>query len=364
MTEMIDKAELAKMAKIAAFWERAAPLKPFLEDSDVTEIMVNRVGELVIERANGDQVAVACPEITLDFLQGLGDRLANLASGNKSFDEQHPELTSKLPTGERVSMTHPPMCPDDVRYMNIRKHTGVAFTHQHLIDSGYYAHTRHEYSLSLSDEDRARIAEHLPEEELELWALARAGKISEFVEKSVKYYQNIVISGATGSGKTSYMRALIEMINPADRIITVEDTPEMPLPNHRNNNSLFYKKNEKDDGALPEDVLHACMRKTPKRVLLAELRGNETMSYLSGVLSSGHPGGITTTHAGSPKAAKLRLALLILQSKAGQALTFDTVMMLLHMSVDVVIQLNRSREKGRHVPAIYYDPMYRLSLLD
>jgi len=362
MDEPVDKVEQAKRDKIAAFWQRAAPLKPFLDDDDVTEIMVNRVGELVIERRNGEQTAVACPEITLDFLQGIGNRLANL--GTKSFDAQHPELTAKLPTGERVSMTHPPMCPDDVRYMNIRKHTGIAFTHKHLIDSGYYTHTRHEYSLSLSDEERERIAKHLPEEELELWELAKSGRIPEFVEKAVKYYQNIVISGATGSGKTSYMRALIEMINTEDRIITVEDTPEMPLPNHPNNNSLFYKKNEKDDGALPEDVLHACMRKTPKRVLLAELRGNEAMSYLSGVLSSGHPGGITTTHAGSPKAAKLRLALLILQSKAGQALTFDTVMMLLHMSVDVVIQLNRSREKGRHVPAIYYDPMYRLSLLD
>lgn len=360
MNEGMDKAQQAKQDKIAAFWQRAAPLVPHLADKDITEVAVNRVGELVVEK-KGEWVTIAAPEITLDFLEGFGDRLANLSS--KSFDKSNPALSAWLPTGERVEMTHPPMCPDNVRYLNIRKHAGKAFPHPDLVESGYYRGTRHEFSLTLSDEERARIAKHLPEEELELWGLAQKGDFPQFVEKAVRYYQNIVISGATGSGKTSYMRALIEMIEPRDRIITIEDTPEMPLPNHPNSNTLFYKKNPADDGALPKDVLHSCMRKTPKRVLLAELRGDEAMSYLSGVLSSGHPGGITTTHAGSPKEAKLRLALLILESNAGKALGMDTVLQLLHMAVHVVIQLNKSPGKGRHVPAIYYDPMYRLSLL-
>jgi type IV secretion system protein VirB11 len=360
MDELASRDQAAKKQKLDAFWQRAKPLKPHLEDPEVTEVVVNRVGEVEVEK-RGEWHRIEDPQITFDFLEGLGDRLSNLA--DKAFNRQAPALSTKLPTGERVEMTHPPMCPDDVRYLNIRKHAGAAFPHEALIQQGYYTHTKHQYSLDLPEEKRALIAQHLPDEELELWELAKAGKFAEFVEKSVRYYQNIVISGATGSGKTSYMRALIEMIDPADRIITVEDTPEMPLPNHPNHNSLFYKKNEKDDGAFAEDVLHSCMRKTPKRVLLAELRGSETMAYLSGVLSSGHPGGITTTHSGSPKEAKLRLGLLILQSEAGRALGFDTVMMLLHMAVGVVIQLNKSREKGRHVPSIYYDPHYRLSLL-
>ena len=173
-------------------------------------------------------------------------------------------------------------------------------------------------------------------------------------------------SGATGSGKTSYLRALVEYIGPEERIITAEDTPEMPLPNHPNSNRLLYKKGdrENEEGATAKDVLHSAMRKTPDRVLMAELRGDEAMFYLSGVLASGHPGGLTTTHANSPKDAFFRLAMLIKQSGPGSGIDLKDILMLLRQTVNVVVQLTFDREKGRHIPAIYYDPIYRLSLLD
>ncbi len=87
------------------------------------------------------------------------------------------------------------------------------------------------------------------------------------------------------------------------------------------------------------------------------------MLYLSGVLNSGHPGGLTTTHAGSPKEAYSRLALLILSSASGRSLDIQTILNLLYMTVNVVVQLKFDKVKGRHIPSIYYDPMYRLSLL-
>ena len=138
----------------------------------------------------------------------------------------------------------------------------------------------------------------------------------------------------------------------------------MPLPNHRNRNSLFYKKTDDGEGVNAKDVLHSVMRKTPNRVLMAELRGDEAMYYLSGVLSSGHPGGLTTTHANSPKDAFFRLALLIKQSDAGQGLELQDILMLLRQTVNVVVQVTFNPKVGRYIPAIYYDPMYRLSLLD
>jgi type IV secretion system protein VirB11 len=357
-----SRSEQSKQDTLDALWERLEPLKPYLEESGVEEVAINRVGEVRLWKS-GRWESRLVPEITLRFLETIG---ANLASyTGKPFNRQHTNMSTHLPTGERVEMTHPPQSPEDVLYVNIRKHSGEAFPHEKLVQQGYYNNVRHEQSLSLTTEQRKILLPHLTDREKELWALATSGKWATFMQKAVEGYQNIVVSGATGSGKTSYCRSLIELISPEDRIVTVEDTPEMPLPNHPNNNRLLFKKNPDDaEGATAKDVMHSVMRKTPKRVLLAELRGDEAMFYLSGVLSSGHPGGITTTHANSPRDAFFRLALLILSSDAGKTLDMETTKMLLHMTVHVVVQLEFDDKKNRrYVSGIYYDPMHRLSLL-
>jgi type IV secretion system protein VirB11 len=160
---------------------------------------------------------------------------------------------------------------------------------------------------------------------------------------------------------------LIELIPDWERLITVEDTPEMPLLNHPNSQALFYRRDahagERVVGATAKQVLQAVMRKTPNRVLLAELRGDETFYYVQNVLNSGHPGGATTVHANSPQEAFVRIALLIKASDEGRSLALDEIMRLLHTLVHVIVQLVFDREFGRHVPAIYYDPMYALSVV-
>ena len=356
----VSKEDVARQNKLDAFWERAAPLKPQLDDPDVNEIVVNDPGTVWVMKGGG-WVKIPAPDVDLAFVESIGNRLANYAS--KAFDRKHTSLSTTLPSGERVEMTHPPACPENCRYLNIRKHAAAAIPHAQLIESGYYEHTRHQYSLSLTKEDRERLLPELTDAERRLWELAQARQFDKFVELAVESYQNIVISGATGTGKTTYTRALIEMIDPADRIITVEDSHEMPLPNHPNHQHLFYKKNENDDGALADDLLHSSMRKTPTRIIMAELRGPEAMIYLSDVITSGHPGGITTTHSGSPKDAFLRLAFLVRKSPEGRSLDMGTIRQLLYTALNVVIQLDRDKVKGRHVPFIYYDPMYTRSLL-
>lgn len=349
----------AQKAKLDAFWERAKPLIPHLQDPAVNEVVVNDPGTIWLVR-HGRWERVDAPEVNEAFLETMGSRLANYAG--KEFNRAHTSLSTALPSGERVEMTHPPSCPDNTRYLNIRKHAAAAFPHETLVEQGYYATTRHEFSLSLDDKDRERLVKELTPQERELWDLATAQRFADFIPQAVRYYQNIVISGATGTGKTSYMRALIELIDPADRIVTLEDTHEMPLPNHPNHNHLFYRKNEADEGASADDMLRSVMRKTPTRVIMAELRGSEAMTYLSDVISSGHPGGLTTTHAGSPKQAMLRLAYLIRKSPEGQGMTMDTVLQLLHTSINVVVQLDKVDGK-RQVSAIYYDPMHMRALL-
>ncbi len=336
-------------------------IAPFLADPDVQEIAVNRPGEVWLWK-RGVWVREIVTALDYSALDAIGANLANYVS--KPFNREHTSLSGHLPTGERIEMTHPPTAPEDTFYLNVRKHAIAAFPHARLVRDNYYAQTKHDYALSMSPERRAFYANHISEDEQKLWDLASSRQWEAFAEQAVALYQNIVVSGATGSGKTSYIRSLIELIDPSDRLITVEDTPEMPLTNHPNNNALFYRKQSEGEGASAEDVVHSCMRKTPTRVILAELRGPEAMFYLSGVLSSGHPGGLTTTHANTTRDAYVRLALLIKSSTTGQGIDLATIQNMLHMTVNIVIQLKFEKATGRRfVPSIYYDPMYRLSLL-
>ncbi|WP_371436616.1 P-type DNA transfer ATPase VirB11 [Polaromonas sp.] len=335
----------------------------WLDDPSVNEVAVNAPGTVQLWK-RGVWEQVEAPEITFEYLQALGNFLANISQ--KPFDEGDPILSAYLPGGERIEMTMPPTAARGMIYLNLRKHTSQSFELEQFVAQRYFAHTRHVHSASLTESDRDLLLAQLEPAQVALWNLAKAGAWPAFLTQSVRNHQNTIVSGATGSGKTSFIRALIELIPNWERLITVEDTPEMPLRNHPNSQALFYRRDahagERVVGATAKQVLQAVMRKTPNRVLLAELRGDETFYYVQNVLNSGHPGGITTVHANSPQEAFVRIALLIKASEEGRSLALDEILRLLHTLVHVVVQLVFDRERGRHVPAIFYDPMLALSI--
>jgi type IV secretion system protein VirB11 len=338
--------------------------KDWLDDPNVNEVAVNAPGIVQLWK-RGVWEQVDAPAISFDYLQALGNFLANISQ--KPFDEGDPILSAYLPNGERIEMTMPPTAARGMIYLNLRKHTSQSFELTQFVEQRYFQHTRHVHAAALPDHDRARFLAQLEPAQVELWRLARVGDWPAFLAHAVCSHQNMIVSGATGSGKTSFIRALIELIPAWERLITVEDTPEMPLRNHSNSQALFYRRDshagERVVGATAKQVLQAVMRKTPNRVLLAELRGDESFYYVQNVLNSGHPGGITTVHANSPQEAFVRVALLIKASDEGRSLALDEIMRLLHTLVHVVVQLVFDRELGRHVPAIYYDPMHALSVV-
>ena len=197
----------------------------------------------------------------------------------------------------------------------------------------------------------------LPFEEA-LVAHKAAGRYAEFLRLAVLKHQTIVVSGKTGSGKTTFMKGLVEEVSTHERLITIQDTAELTLPNHPNVVHLFYSKDAQGTARVTaKSLLEACLRMKPDRIFLAELRGDECFSFVR-LAASGHPGSITSVHAGSCALAFEQMSLMIRESGAGGGLRMDEIKWLLGVVVDVVVQFDRD-ERGRFISEIFYEPRQR-----
>jgi type IV secretion system protein VirB11 len=176
------------------------------------------------------------------------------------------------------------------------------------------------------------------------------------VRKAVHERKNIIVSGPTGSGKTTCTKALIREIPPEERLITIEDAKELVLDRHPNNVRLYYSKdNQGLSQVTPTQLLECCLRMKPDRILLAELRSEEAYDYIRNV-NSGHPGSITSVHAASAELAFEQLMLLVKQSRGGHDLSRADIKNLLYLLVDVVIQFGVEHHQ-RYIREIWYDPL-------
>ena len=167
--------------------------------------------------------------------------------------------------------------------------------------------------------------------------------------------KNILVSGATGSGKTTWTKALIREIPGDERLVSIEDTRELVLDGHPNHVRLYYSKDDQGLARVtPKQLLECCLRMRPDRILLAELRADEAFDYLRNV-NSGHPGSITSVHATSAELAFEQLMLLVRQSAGGRGLARADIKSLLYLLVDVVIQCGLERHR-RVVREVWFDP--------
>ena len=197
-------------------------------------------------------------------------------------------------------------------------------------------------------------AKGLTDVDARLVALRDAGDWPEFFKVAVPARKNILVSGATGSGKTTLAKALIQLIPPDERLLTIEDTRELVVP-HRNVVHMVYSSEGQGLAKVgAKQLLESALRMRPDRILLQELRDGTAFFYLRNV-NSGHPGSITTVHAGSPAGAFEQLTLLVKESEGGRDLARDDIRGLLRMLVDVVVQTRR--HGGRfEVEEIYFEP--------
>ena len=326
------------------------PLAPLLRDPMVTELAVNRTGE-VWALALGEWVLHPARELDAEYLKAFTTAVAvynGLPVG--------PILSALLPDGERCQIVREPACVNGFTPVTIRKHAPAALTLDRLAAGGTFDKARDvSFHRPSAQEAEALLSakgpERLEEAEVELLALKRDGRLADFCRAAVRHRQNIVIAGQTGSGKTTLARALVAEVPSHERIATIEDVHELELPSHPNRIPLMFGSGE---GRVTADAcLAACMRLTPDRIFLAELRGGEAWEYVMS-LNTGHPGSVTTTHANSAILTVERVASLIKNSPVGRSLDLSDLRRVLHSTLHVVLFMERYR-----VTQVFYDPIHQ-----
>jgi type IV secretion system protein VirB11 len=317
-------------------------LRPILADPEVTELCINRPGEAFVETRTGWERR-ALPFASFDWCRRLAKLIAN--STRQRVDEATPLLSASLPTGERAQIVLPPATTAGTVAITLRRPSEEVWTIEELARRGIFRTTRRS-SASLDDTER------------ELLALLGANQYEAFMRLAVAARKNILVSGPTGSGKTTWTKALIREIPAAERLVTIEDAQELVLDTHPNHVRLFYSKDDQGLARVtPKQLLESCLRMKPDRILLAELRAEEAFDYLRNV-NSGHPGSITSIHAGSCELAFEQLVLLVKQSAGGRELARADIKNLLYLLVDVVIQFGVERHE-RFIREVWYEPERR-----
>ncbi|CDO37979.1 P-type DNA transfer ATPase VirB11 [Novosphingobium sp. KN65.2] len=305
------------------YLHNAAPLQPFLDRADVTELVINEPGWIGVETRDGWEWHEA-PSLTHSSLMTLAKLIAGLTKQDISSD--YPICSSVLPGGERAQVVMPPAVEPGFVSITIRKASNVSMDLAGLERSGLFSEVKAQGIVN--DVDTA------------LLGCRDAGNWAEFFRLAVEARKNILISGATGSGKTTFSKALIKLIPDYERVLTIEDTRELVVP-HRNRVHMIYSKDGQSlQKAGAKELLESALRMRPDRILLQELRDGTAFFYLRNV-NSGHPGSITTIHANTAEGALEQLTLLVKESEGGNDLDRHDIRALLRALVDIVVQMHR-----------------------
>jgi len=236
---------------------------------------------------------------------------------HQGVNRESPLLGAVLPGGERVQMVGPPATRAGW-VLSVRRH----LTLDRPLDA---------YDRPLPPPARA------PRAQAEEAELVRNQPVA-FLREAVAARRTILISGGTSSGKTTFLNALLKTVPAEERIVTVEDAPEIKV-SQPNAIGLVAVKGELGEARVTvEDLLQASLRLRPDRIIVGEIRGREAATFLRAI-NTGHPGSFTTVHANTPEGALEQIALMVMQS--GLSLSREETLAYARSLIDVVVQLGR-----------------------
>ena len=285
-----------------------APVRPFLEDPSVSEIMVNGPFEVLVERSGRIERTAARFDSELALLAAL----RNLAQYvGRPLDAERPILEGRLPDGSRVEAVLPPIAPDGP-IISIRRFPQQRLGIARLIDVG---------------------------------AVSREG--AGVLRALVEGKQNILIAGGTGSGKTSLLGALSSFVPSAERVIVIEDARELQLQGDHVVHLEARPADVRGRGKVTvRDLFRATLRLRPDRIVIGEIRGPEALDLVQ-AMTSGHGGCLSTVHATYPADALSRLETLALMSDVDLPLV--ALRAQVASAVDIIVQTARLRDGSRCV---------------
>lgn len=314
-------------------------------DRGLTEVAINRPHEIWTEGAQGWERHDA-PACTLDACFKLANALTVARGGKLSTKEPiHPVV---LPDGERGHVLIAPACARDTISITIRIPSKVRFSVGEYAANGWFSDWR-----DVSPRRDASGHYTLQPFELEMLEAQRARDVVRMLELAVANRLNILIGGGTGSGKTTLHKGLVDLVPSDERIGTIEDIPELSLPNHPNNVPMFFS-----DDLPAKELVRSTLRMKFDRVFMAELRGDEAWDYIT-LMNTDTPGGITTLHCNGARTAHPRIATLIKQGVVGQTLDWQFIMGQVRSTIDLVLYMRRKR-----LAELWYDPVGKWQWLD
>ena len=283
-------------------------LQEFLEDEDITEIMINGTQNIFFEK-DGRIYQSDKRFVSREKLEDVVQQIA--AGSNRLVNEASPIVDARLLDGSRVNIVLPPIAIDGP-IVTIRKFSKEAITMKQLI----------------------------------AWeSISR--EVSAFLATLVAAGYNIFISGGTGSGKTTFLNALSQSIPKTERIITIEDNAELQIQDVPNLVRLEARNaNVEGSGAVTiRDLIKSALRMRPDRLIVGEVRSAEAIDMLQ-AMNTGHDGSLSTGHANSPKDMLSRLETMVLM---GMELPLPAIQRQIASGVDVIVHLGRLRDKSRKV---------------
>jgi pilus assembly protein CpaF len=287
------------------------PIERFLKDPTVTEVMVNGPNNVYIERSGRlETTKVAFADET--HLRRIIDKIVSQVG--RRIDEATPMVDARLPDGSRVNVVIPPLAIGGP-FMTVRKFSADPYTVDDLITFG---------TLS--------------------------AQVARFVDACVRGRLNVVISGGTGTGKTTLLNVLSSFIPDDERIVTIEDAKELQLQQQHVLPLEARPANIEGRGEVRiRDLVRNSLRMRPDRIVVGEVRGAETLDMLQ-AMNTGHEGSITTVHANTPRDALARIETMTLM--AGMELPIRAIREQMSSALDVVIHLARLRDGSRRVTHI------------
>ncbi|MCX6434040.1 MAG: CpaF family protein, partial [Actinobacteria bacterium] len=287
------------------------PLEPLLRDPEVTEIMVNRADSIFVERG-GRLYPTDLRFSSEEHLRRTIDRIVSRVG--RRIDEASPMVDARLPDGSRVNAVLPPISLDGCS-LTIRKFSKEPFTVKDLVTMG---------------------------------TLSRPA--AEVLDACVRGRLNILISGGTGSGKTTTLNVMSSFIPDTERIVTIEDAAELQLDQPHVLRMESRPSNVEGQGQVTiRDLVRNSLRMRPDRIIVGEVRDSAALDMLQ-AMNTGHDGSLSTVHANTPRDALSRIETMVLM--AGMDLPVRVIREQLAAAINVVVQQARLRDGSRHITQI------------